>query len=635
MTSCTTESNKAPPDSWAATAAAHQHAASIARDIAQLTDPLAAASPELQAAHEQLGRWERSRIRGIEQEREQQLRDAVQHAEWLKRGIIHDGPLPRTARGMRQQLAAERAARAQLLAENPQARLPQTGRELAQLARGNGSGAPDSAPWAQQLQKLLRDPGAKLKLAQQLASEPSNGMGRLDPATGELVGWREPAAAAVDLRPTWQQTIYASAPAVALALAVPPLELQAALEAAGVSRLRKRADGRNYRRDRRQIRGGLRVHSHTSRLQKCGAMLLAQASGATLMQSAERGSHFSGLMQCGLLWICPVCSEKIGQGRQAQVMQLLERHFSEGRAGAFLTLTIRHHMGEQLRELRAAVGQLYRSLWAGRESQYLRKAYGLIGHVRAMEVTYGANGWHPHLHVLLLFDGPVTPEQIEQLREKLAARWIAGAERLGLTAPLDEQQHCKIINNPAAAAEYISKLGAAQEITGWSHKTSDAIAEKSKQERGRHPFQIFADFMKHGRPEDLAIWHEWEKGIKGARFLTWSRGLKQRYAITNKTDQELADAEEAAADTHPVLHVNKQLLKSLMRVKDLDTDLLDAAELLPTSGAVALWLCAHIPDAALLPGAAITAIWDSALLRDVERMRKRHPLLATTEILAG
>jgi hypothetical protein len=63
---------------------------------------------------------------------------------------------------------------------------------------------------------------------------------------------------------------------------------------------------------------------------------------------------------------------------------------------------------------------------AGRHRKTLRERFGVSGYVRAVEVTHGKAGWHPHLHVLLLTEAPLDLDELRELHRFLRERW-AGA----------------------------------------------------------------------------------------------------------------------------------------------------------------------------------------------------------------
>jgi len=44
---------------------------------------------------------------------------------------------------------------------------------------------------------------------------------------------------------------------------------------------------------------------------------------------------------------------------------------------------------------------------AGRQWIQFKETFGLVGTIKAVEVTHGGNGWHPHIHVLFFVDAPM------------------------------------------------------------------------------------------------------------------------------------------------------------------------------------------------------------------------------------
>jgi hypothetical protein len=65
----------------------------------------------------------------------------------------------------------------------------------------------------------------------------------------------------------------------------------------------------------------------------------------------------------------------------------------------------------------------------------LRDRFGLVGYVRATEVTHGRSGWHPHLHVLLMTDRVLTLDELRELHQFVRERWIRRVVALGSGLP--------------------------------------------------------------------------------------------------------------------------------------------------------------------------------------------------------
>jgi hypothetical protein len=74
----------------------------------------------------------------------------------------------------------------------------------------------------------------------------------------------------------------------------------------------------------------------------------------------------------------------------------------------------------------------------------------------------------------------------------------------------------------------------------------------------------------------VALWREWCDGIKGARQLTWSTGLRTRYQLGEEATDEALAAAEVGGET--VLILSRPAWKHVCRVPMLRADVLRAAE---------------------------------------------------------
>jgi hypothetical protein len=170
-----------------------------------------------------------------------------------------------------------------------------------------------------------------------------------------------------------------------------------------------------------------------------------------------------------------------------------------------------------------------------------------LAYVRAHECTEGPSGWHPHLHAVLLTGRALTEVERAGLEDWILLRWQRGMRR-----PQKETGHVYRLPlegvgvklTRSSRDDYIAKLGLADELAHGS----------AKRGRGAHrtPFQILFDiWSQYGTNErDVALWREFADEMRGARQLTWSRGLRERYALPEQTDLELVDAaDEAPAHT--------------------------------------------------------------------------------------
>ena len=321
------------------------------------------------------------------------------------------------------------------------------------------------------------------------------------------------------------------------------------------------AEGRRLRYALREV---VRDRSTQKRVQKCGRVRVAEH--VTIRRGAH-GAHYSGVMSCGSVWLCPVCASKIAARRNREVTHVLTRHLGESGGGvAFLTLTVPHDKGDSLAHSFATVNGGWRKIVAGRAWKALCQELGVVGFVRTSECTHGGNGWHPHMHVLVFTARPLTDEQLDRLRCHAFGVWSAHVQRNGFRAPLVERSPIERVQH-AAIGDYATKFGAALELT------------HGMQKRGRNgsrtPFQILADFANGGDCDDLKLWHEWEHGSKGRKQLTWSRGLKARLEVEDLTDEQIA-AEDVGGEDVAVIDADTWAL--VVRLPHYPVRLLEAAE---------------------------------------------------------
>ncbi len=134
----------------------------------------------------------------------------------------------------------------------------------------------------------------------------------------------------------------------------------------------------------------------------------------------ERVAGYRGLASCGSVWACPRCSAIINQHRATELRGALSSWGEQGGTAALLTLTIRHHPGQRLRDLWDGVVGSWSRLTAGRPWKEFKARTGVAGAVRVVDVTHGASGWHVHLHVLLLLESSC--DAVAQLVALLTAR---------------------------------------------------------------------------------------------------------------------------------------------------------------------------------------------------------------------
>lgn len=258
----------------------------------------------------------------------------------------------------------------------------------------------------------------------------------------------------------------------------------------------------------------------------------------------HKTASYRGLQTCGSVWACPVCAAKIAERRRAELIGAMTAHRASGGTMLLLTLTTPHQRSDDLGQLLERQTKALQRFWADKAVRAVFEAMGVLGQVKALEVTHGRrspqnNGWHPHYHVLLFagsgvdlarFDGP----QLKDWSVRLYLRWASLCERAGLGVPSFD--HGLKLHDGSKAAAYASKWGLEDEMT--KGHTKRAI-------HGETPFDFLRSFLADRTDtQAAALFREFAERFKGKRQLRWSPGLKARFAVEDVTDEQLADASE-------------------------------------------------------------------------------------------
>lgn len=279
---------------------------------------------------------------------------------------------------------------------------------------------------------------------------------------------------------------------------------------------------------------GTVVHGRTK---KCGCVPIG--SQVDIIKGDHGGHHFNGLETCGSVWTCPVCAVKITESRRTDVKEVLEAHLLAGGKAAMFTLTIPHTKFQKVRELRKAVSESWTKVQQGVGWKTMKRNVGWEGAIRALEVTHGNNGWHPHLHVVILFSKGLTEVKTQVFSGLLFERWARAVARSGFGKCSEEAFSVEPITDAEGVSKYCQKWGVAEELTKAHIKQGKA--------GGRSPWQILADIEEHNEPRDRALFSEYAEAFKGARQLTWTKGVRDRYLEQpEQTDDELSREPECS-----------------------------------------------------------------------------------------
>lgn len=317
----------------------------------------------------------------------------------------------------------------------------------------------------------------------------------------------------------------------------------------------EKTDWKAKRHDLRYVSGSV----VGGRTQKCGCAPIG--SQVDLCRGDTGGHHFSGLETCGSVWTCPVCAVKITERRRSDVREVIAKHLESGGGAVMVTLTIPHSRFDRCEDLRKAVSTSWQKVQSGKGWKDRKTRCGLTGSIRALEVTHGQNGWHPHLHIVFLFSGASQDAHIQDFGQFIFQRWSRAVERDGHGLCSEKAFSVEKIEDAEGVSKYCQKWGAAEELTKAHIKNGRA--------GGRSPWQILTDIKEDGSKRDKALFSEYASAFKGARQLTWTVGLRARYIEADEqSDEDIAgDPKCADIEKDRVMTIDGQVWKYVRRAR--------------------------------------------------------------------
>lgn len=292
------------------------------------------------------------------------------------------------------------------------------------------------------------------------------------------------------------------------------------------------------------------------RVKQCGCYPVPNREMVQVVEN-EQGVHFSGLVTCGNRWVCPVCQFKILERKKDQLQRILKNAMQDGCFIGFVTLTIPHYSFQKADELRAVVVESYRKI---RQSRKYRRIIGkikdssfgegvqlpldlssnrgrkkqlpkvvipeFVGDVRNLEVNHGVNGWHPHLHILLV--AKCSPEQMQAFAGEIFSIWQESIDKQGYGHCSEKAFRYEPVTRPEGLAEYVSKWDIYREMTD--------TAKKKAKGKGRTPSQILADIWYEAGnvKEDKKLYRKYAKAFRKTAKLTINGELKARYLVMDE-----------------------------------------------------------------------------------------------------
>lgn len=270
----------------------------------------------------------------------------------------------------------------------------------------------------------------------------------------------------------------------------------------------------------------------------------------------RKKSRLTGLMRCGSVFVCAWCAWWASESHRQQIARGIE-NLSPHAQPIMSTYTLRHKRGESLSEVLGDLLSAYRDMVKSSSWRALMDEYGLIGSIKALEVTYGEGGWHPHLHVISFVAAQTIGDlcnceqgtnylpDMNEFSSGLQAQveshfWIPALKRYERTC--ERGIGLRVTCDSADVAGYLSKFGRDYEKAWTVEKEASKSMLKEGRRQGKTPFELLYDSLR-GDSRAGALFVEYARAMEGKASLRWSPGLQSLSDVASLDDWQAARTE--------------------------------------------------------------------------------------------
>lgn len=228
------------------------------------------------------------------------------------------------------------------------------------------------------------------------------------------------------------------------------------------------------------------------------------------------------LQTCGSVWSCPVCAAREAVAKGLEVKKALQYANENNLIPIMVTLTASHKIHTPLRDFKARFKSAWNMFSSHRRWRTFKRKYGLKHWIANREVTYGLNGWHYHMHLLLFMDAVDLKYADESigLERLLTSLWL---DCLAHNALLGTDEYAlKVSAHESVGAEYLTKIGLTEDA-----KTGDLQYEMTASGNKKSGYTIW-DILRHASYGDrlsVRLYLEFIEAMFGDSFLSFSKGF--------------------------------------------------------------------------------------------------------------
>lgn len=275
-----------------------------------------------------------------------------------------------------------------------------------------------------------------------------------------------------------------------------------------------------------QLRDALRPLTTTS-ARKCGYLprrRTTQSSGPDTVsivveRDAKGDSHasFREAVYCKSAYACPPCMYRRRVAAAAELKRVVAAWRAAGGEVFMLSLTMGHQRGHKLRQLR----QLQRGAWRtfAHSRTYKREMtqLGVVHVLHTMEVTYGVtNGWHPHIHALLLIQPDLSRMVEEASLSALQRQWKAAVQKALAASKVPQRTWWQYVPGILRGATLTKMNGSGDYIVKFGLDVSAGASDPV--EEGRTAWAVMLGAAT-GNDADRALWKEYADAMRGQHLV--------------------------------------------------------------------------------------------------------------------
>lgn len=292
-------------------------------------------------------------------------------------------------------------------------------------------------------------------------------------------------------------------------------------------------------------RSGIEYPHDYHRTAKCKFIRRSSEPVSVYIAPAHGAAFYTGLVTCGSVWACPICAAKVQERRREEISKSIDWCYASGFQPVMVTLTFPHQSWHKLGDLLEQQAKALQRLRAGQPWGRFKSSMDFQGLIRALELTHGTNGWHPHTHELWFVKKDA---DAEKMKTEITKRWASACIRAGLLSPNKVgafSEYAVNVKGNCSNSDYLAKQ---DDSKNWGVDREIAKAStKAGKEKGIHPFGLLAR-AADGDRRSSRLFLIYSIAMKGRRQLVWSAGLKDRIGLNDKSDEILAEESAEAAD---------------------------------------------------------------------------------------